>query len=131
MPLKISPENYVLPLGKYKGLYAKDAVKIVVVDKDGKEKKEGLRYMKWLIDQPWFRDTEIIKKLISDAEGDIADDDHYPTGDSCFASKEAKHEAEYEVPKKKKNKDQKETKTVKISRDEESKTLNFQYISIK
>ena len=54
--------QYVLPFGKYKGMYAVDAAEITVVDKNGNDKNVGLIYLEWLTKQAWFRDTEIIKK---------------------------------------------------------------------
>jgi hypothetical protein len=102
--LKISPEKYILPLGKYKGMYATDVVKIVVVDKKGNDKMDGLLYLEWLIQQHWFRDSEIIKKVIDNAKG-------------------KKPETEEEsVPKKKK---EPKKQTVQISSNIVDKTIEF------
>ena len=47
----LTPENYIMKLGKCKGMKAVDIVNIRMTDKNGKERKEGLRYLKWLCQQ--------------------------------------------------------------------------------
>ena len=99
--------QYVLPFGKYKGMYAVDIAEITVVDKNGNDKNVGLLYLQWLChpNQSWFRDTEIIKKIIEDAKTNMSDADEEP-------------ESEPEPPKKKEPK----KKSINI---EHNKTLNF------
>ena len=55
--------QYVLPFGKYKSMYASDVALLTTVDKNGNDKNVGLIYLEWLTKQAWFRDTEIIKKI--------------------------------------------------------------------
>ena len=58
----ISPENYVMPFGKYKQMRAIDVADIYQVDKDGNDKPVGLMYLQWLVDQDWFKHKDILKK---------------------------------------------------------------------
>ena len=97
---------YVLPFGKYKGYYAVDVAEITVVDKNGNDKNVGLVYLEWLTKQSWFRDTEIIQKIIEDAKTNMSD------------GEDADEEPEPEPPKKKEPK----KKSINI---EHNKTLNF------
>ena len=96
---------YVLPFGKYKSMYACDVALLTTVDKNGNDKNVGLSYLQWLChpNQSWFRDTEIIKKIIEDAKTNMP---------------EADEEPEPEPPKKKEPK----KKSINI---EHNKTLNF------
>ena len=71
----LTPENYVMKLGKYKGMKAVDIVNIRMTDKNGKERKEGLRYLKWLIQQDWFKHTSIIEQIISKVDDDEQEGD--------------------------------------------------------
>ena len=113
MPSKIAPEHYVFKFGRYNGFKAVDVAEMYKVNpKTGAEEAVGLKYLHFLVEKcEWFRDTEIIKKVIEMAEANMSDADSEP-------------EKPKEEPKKKKEK--KEKTTVKIARDEESKTLNFE-----
>ena len=94
-----TPQNYILPLGKYKGMRLTDVVNLTLVDKDGKDKEVGKQYLIWLCKQSWFRDTEIVQKVLG----------------------EVKEDSNEEEPKPKK--DVKKKQTVKITSNE---TLEFQ-----
>ncbi len=113
MPSKIAPENYVFKFGKFRDMKATDILKLSKVDKDGNDVAVGKKYLEWVCTQEWFKHADIIKHVIAKYNDCITDE----------------HESEPEVPKlepKKKKEKSKEPKTVKIDRDEESKTLNFQ-----
>ena len=74
-----STSQYVLPFGKYKGMYAVDVAEITVVDKAGNDKNVGLTYLEWLTKQAWFRDAEVIEKIIHNARNNMSDaDDEEP-----------------------------------------------------
>ena len=62
---QLTPESYVMPLGKYKGMFLKDVVNIRIIDKSGQEKKEGIRYLRWLCNQDWFKHKSIVEQVIS------------------------------------------------------------------
>ena len=113
--MNIAPEKYIMPFGKYKGMYAADVAQIYVVDKDGNDKATGLMYLEWICKQDWFKHKEIIEKVISNAEqqGNVSEE-----------------EQEEEPAQKKKDKKSNKKSTVKISTDVDSKTLEFQYIFI-
>ena len=64
----LKPESFILPFGKYKSMRAIDVVNITQVDKNGDDKPVGLLYLKWLVSQDWFRNTDIIKQIIKDVE---------------------------------------------------------------
>ena len=84
--------QYVLPFGKYKGMYACDVAEITVVDKNGNDKNVGLLYLQWLChpNQSWFRDTEIIKKIIEEAKTNMSDADEEPESQPEPPKKEKK-----------------------------------------
>ena len=98
--------QYVLPFGKYKSMYASDVALLTTVDKNGNDKNVGLIYLEWLTKQAWFRDTEIIQKIIEEAKTNMSEADEEP-------------EAEPEPPKKEKKP---KTKSINI---EHNKVLKF------
>ena len=59
-------ENYIMPLGKYKGMYIKDILHLKTVNKKGEEVDTGRYYLDWLTkpEQSWFRDVDLINKLL-------------------------------------------------------------------
>ena len=52
--------TYILPFGKFKGMYADKVAEIVVQNKYGNDEKVGMNYLKWLVQQPWFRHSDSI-----------------------------------------------------------------------
>ena len=83
----IKLEEYVMKFGKYINMRAVDVSKLYVVDKNGIDQPIGLKYLKWLCDQDWFKHKDTISAIIKKAE-------------SCISEKE---ESEV-VPKKKSQK---------------------------
>ena len=83
MTPRIAAEKYILPLGKYKGMYATDVLRLVIVDKNNSEKRVGEQYLSWLIKQSWFRDTEIIQEVLKM-------DEEKPTEEESKPKKEKK-----------------------------------------
>ncbi len=63
-----NPEDYVMPFGKFKGLRAVEVVKVVIADKNGVDQPIGLKYLEWLCEQDWFKDTQIIRQVIVNNE---------------------------------------------------------------
>ena len=63
----LTPENYILRLGKYKNMRAADIAEIYEVDKNGEDQPKGLQYLQWLIEQDWFRHKDIIEQVIKNA----------------------------------------------------------------
>ena len=100
--------QYVLPFGKYKSMYASDVALLTTVDKNGNDKNVGLIYLEWLTKQAWFRDTEIIKKIIEEAKTNMSD-----------IEADDEPETEPEPPKKEKKP---KTKSINI---EHNKVLKF------
>ena len=98
--------QYVLPFGKYKSMYASDVALLTTVDKNGNDKNVGLIYLEWLTRQAWFRDTEIITKVIQEAKTNMSEANEEP-------------ETEPEPPKKEKKP---KTKSINI---EHNKVLKF------
>ena len=93
----LTPENYVLRLGKYKNMRAVDVAEIYEVDKNGDDQPKGLQYLQWLIQQDWFRHKDIIEHIIKNAVDCISGD-----------GKEPEQPKTVEVKQKKENKPKKE-----------------------
>lgn len=76
MTTNITAENYVFKFGKYKNMLLTDVANFKSVDKKGNMKKTGLQYLKWLVQQDWFKNTDIINEVINkfDVEEDNNDD---------------------------------------------------------
>ena len=66
-------EDYVMPFGKFKGMRAVDIAEIYIVDKNGVDQPTGLKYLEWLVLQPWFKHTEIITSIIETAKSCISE----------------------------------------------------------
>jgi hypothetical protein len=66
MAQTISPENYVMSFGKFKGMKAIDIVNIHTVDGNDVDVSTGLNYLEWLLEpeQKWFKHSDIIKKIV-------------------------------------------------------------------
>ena len=105
-------EKYVMPFGKYRKMRAVDVAKIFEVDKDGKDKPVGLNYLKWIVTQDWFRNTDIIKQII---------DDH-DKGDNDVETETKEITQEINKPKIKKSK----AKESKVTISTENNVLEFQ-----
>ena len=75
MTSEISPEKYIMPFGKYKGMYASDVAQITVVDKSGNDKSVGLNYLQWIVKQDWFTHKETIQKIIKNNDNGMTDED--------------------------------------------------------
>ena len=60
-------EDYIMPFGKFKGMRVADILKIVIVDKNGLDQQTGLKYLNWLCAQDWYKNKEIIQKIIQEA----------------------------------------------------------------
>ena len=114
----LKPESFILPFGKYKSMRAIDVVNITQVDKNGDDKPVGLLYLKWLVSQDWFRNTDIIEQIIKDVED--VDTETKEITQEINKPKIKKSEAK---PTEKKTKKVKEG-TVKIST--ENNVLEFQ-----
>ena len=71
----ISPQRYILPFGKYRGMYASDIAQLTVVDKNGDDKPVGLLYLQGLSEQDWFKHKEILTQIIKDSEFEISTED--------------------------------------------------------
>ncbi len=109
---QLSPDSYVMKFGKYKGMLITDIANIRIIDKNNRERKEGLRSLKWLCEtQDWFKHKSIVEQVISKY---IDDDDD-------------KEEVKPKVIKKKEPKEAKPSKNVsiKLKPDDESNILNF------
>ena len=94
----LTPENYVLRLGKYKNMRAVDVAEIYEVDKNGDDQPKGLQYLQWLIQQDWFRHKDIIEHIIKNAVDCISGDDKTLQRRSTFKA-EAENKKEPEQPK--------------------------------
>ena len=107
MTSSIAPERDVLQFGKYKGMLITDIANLRIIDKNNKERKEGLRYLKWLC-----KTQKIVEQVISQY---IDDDD------------DVKDEVKPKLPKKKEQKKPKASKNVsiKLKKDDESDVLSF------
>ena len=108
MTSKFTPENYVMPLGKYRGMRAVDVSKLYTVDKNGEDVDSGVKYLTWLIQQNLFKHADIIRAIIGDTKQCATDTEEKP-----------KPEPKKTNPKEKKT-------TVKITTEEKSKTVNFE-----
>ena len=74
---KMDVSKYIMPFGKYNGFKAVDVAEMYKVNpKTGLEEAVGLKYLHFLVEKcDWFRDTEIIKKVIEMAEANMSDAD--------------------------------------------------------
>ena len=70
----LTPENYVLRFGQYKNMRAVDVAKIYVIDRYGNNYPKGLMYLQFLCKTDWFRQIDILQKIINNAVNDISDD---------------------------------------------------------
>ena len=70
----LTPENYVLRIGQYKDMRAVDVAKIYVIDRYGNSYPKGLMYLQFLCKTDWFRQIDILQKIINNAVNDISDD---------------------------------------------------------
>ena len=63
---KITVDNYVIPLGKFRGMTAKSLINIETVNKYGKSEPTGKKYIAWLINQEWLhdKDKQILSKIL-------------------------------------------------------------------
>ena len=95
----ISPENYVMPFGKYKQMRAIDVAELYQVDKNGNDKPVGLHYLRWLVLQDWFQHKYIISEIIK-------------TSESCMS------DLEEEEPKKEKKEKRRRRKMIKKKRNQ-------------
>ena len=62
--VKITPENYTFKFGKFKNMRAVDVLKIKTIDKKDQEVNSGELYMKWLLEQEWFANKDIISSVL-------------------------------------------------------------------
>ena len=98
--------NYVLRFGKYKDHRAVDVAEIYKVNpKTGQDEPVGLKYLKFLCDQDWFRHKDIIEHIIKKAEECMSEIEEEP-----------KEEPKKKEPKTKKEQNPKKT-IVKVSND--------------
>ena len=114
----ISPENYVLKLGKYKNMRAIDVSEIYQVDKNGDDKPVGLQYLQWLIKQDWFKHKDIIEQIIKTAESGISDVEEK-------VEEVKKEEKQKKDKKEKKDKKPKKTKEPIVKPIPDSRIVNF------
>lgn len=113
MESTLTAENYVLKFGKYRGMRAADVADIFVVDKKGEDKPVGLQYLKWLVNQDWFKHTDIIQPIIKETEEAMGIKEEIKPAEE-EKQKKVKKEKE---PKKERKKDKKVTKGVDISNE--------------
>jgi|GEM_PF-4561590 len=112
-----SPENYVMPFGKYRQMRAIDVSEIYQVDKDGNDKPVGLMYLQWLVKQDWFKHKEIIQQIIETAEQYISDPEETKPEEEKKPKKEKKDPKQKEKPKK--------TKEQPLKNIAEGRTVDF------
>ena len=118
----LNSKKLVMPLGKYKGMYVTDIVKLTQVDKNGEDKPVGFNYLKWLVQQDWYHHKETIQKIIDDVSNTISDVDT-ETKEIVEEIKKPKIKKSEAKPTEKKSKKTKEG-TVNIST--ENNVLEFQ-----
>ena len=113
MSSNIAPESYIFKFGKYANMRAVDVSDLYKVNpKTGQDEAVGLKYLHFLVEKcSWFRDTEMIKKVIEMAESNM--------------SEEADSEPEPK-PEPKKKKDSKKSVKVTINASDVSKVIDFQ-----
>ena len=70
----LTPENFILRIGQYKDMRAVDVAKIYVIDRYGNNYPKGLMYLQFLCKTDWFRQIDILQKIINNAVNDISDD---------------------------------------------------------
>ena len=70
----LTPENFVLRTGQYKDMRALDITQIYVIDRYGNNYPKGLMYLQFLCKTGWFRQIDILQKIINNAVNDISDD---------------------------------------------------------
>ena len=61
----MNSENYIMPFGKYKSMKLIDVMHIKIIDKNGDEKRTGELYLKWLINQDWFKHKDIVSEALA------------------------------------------------------------------
>ena len=77
--LKISPDQYIFKFGKYQNFRAIDVAEMYKVNpKTGEDEPIGLKYLRYLVDQSWFKDTDIIKEIIKQVEECISEQEEEP-----------------------------------------------------
>ncbi len=69
-----TPETYVLKFGKYRFMKASDVANIKIIDKYGKERAEGLRYLRLLSKQDWFKHADLIEQITNKFHDDEKDE---------------------------------------------------------
>ena len=75
MTFQITSDSYVFHFGKYKGYKAVDVAALITVDKNGKDKPNGLIYLEWLCEQEWFKHKDIVLEVVRKAQGQSEADD--------------------------------------------------------
>lgn len=55
---KITKDNYVIPFGKFKGMTAKSLMNIETINKYNRAEKPGVKYICYLVSQPWLHDKD-------------------------------------------------------------------------
>ena len=111
----LTPESYVFRFGKYKNMKAIDVADIYEVDKNGEDKPKGLQYLQWIVQQEWFKHTNIIEQIIkSSIDCNSADDEKEQ-------EKPAQEAVQPDIKPKKEKKDKKEKKP----KDVVETVLNF------
>ena len=61
----MNSENYIMPFSKYKSMKLSDVMNIKIVDQNGDEKRTGELYLKWLINQDWFKYKDIVSEALT------------------------------------------------------------------
>ena len=72
---QIDPSCFILQFGKYKNMLAIDVADIQTVNNKGEYENTGLKYLQWVVDQDWFKQTDIVQSIIEDylQEQDVGD----------------------------------------------------------
>ena len=123
----LKSDNFVLPFGKYKGMYPSDVAQMRVVDKNGKPKQVGLQYLKWLVDKTnlIIKYKELIQEIINNDDNVMSDEDSVLETET----KEITQEINKPKVKKEAKPTEKKTKMVKegtVQISTENNVLEFQ-----
>ena len=67
MDSNLTPDTYVIPFGRWKGVRATDVAEIFVVKGD-EDIPVGLNYLKSLAQKDWFKYAYLLNSIIKDTE---------------------------------------------------------------
>ena len=79
MTSTIKPEDYIMKFGKFINMRAVDISKIHKVNpKTGKDEAAGLKYLKFICEQDWFKHKSILEQVIKQAEENMTEPEGNP-----------------------------------------------------